>query len=97
MKLINNLQVEVTQIVVRTNELLNKRIIDFFKRRVWIENIADTSEYSYRAEVYYIGCGCLIMNDGEIIKTKESYEELSETLNKVYLENIQRNEAATKS
>ena len=91
MKIINNIQIEVNQIVVRTNSLLNKRFVDFFKRRLWIENISDTSEYSYRVEQYYSSCGCLIMNDGERILTKESYEELSESLNLIYLKNIEKN------
>jgi len=91
MIIINNLQIEITQIIVRTNNLLNKRIIDNFKRRLWIENISDTSEYSYRVEANYVKCGCLIMGDGERILTKESYEELAECLNEIYVNNIEKN------
>ena len=90
MNVIGNIQVEVTQIVVRTNNLLNKRKIDNFRRRVWIENILDTSEYSYRVEANYLECGCLIMDSGERILTKESYEELSECLTNIYIKNIEK-------
>ena len=92
MRLINNLQLEFTQIIIRTNSLLNKRQIEELRRRVWIEEIKDTCEYSYRVEVNYVKCGCLIMESGEWIKTKESYDELNEVLEKYYKANIERND-----
>jgi hypothetical protein len=68
--------IEVNQIVVRVNVLLNKRIIDTFKRRIWVENVCDIGEYSYRAEHNYVKCGLIILINGERIKTKESYEQI---------------------
>lgn len=97
MKVINGIQLEITQIIIRVNSLMNKRQIEELKRRVWIEQIKDTCEYSYRVEVNYVKCGCLIMENNEWIKTKESYEELNDTLEKIYLNNIKSNNAAAKS
>lgn len=93
MKVVNDLQLEITQIIIRTNTLLNKRQIDQMRRRVWIEEIKDTAEYSYRVDANYVKCGCLIMESGERIKTKEGYDELNECLEKIYAKNIERNNA----
>lgn len=78
MEAINDLQIEVTQIVIRKNLLLNTRRVFKFKTSVFIADIARPSEEVYLAENNYITCGCLIMKDGEIIKTVEPYRELAE-------------------
>lgn len=76
MEIINDLQIELTQITIRTNTLLNKRRIFFHKRLVFIANIEDVGEESYLHENNYVSCGVVIMKSGEWIKVKESYEDL---------------------
>ncbi len=74
-------QLEVTQIVIRKNELMNKRFIDTFKRTVFINEIESVSEYTYRVEQNYNQCSVLIMRSGEWIKVKDDYLELRNFIN----------------
>lgn len=92
MEPINDLQIEVTQIVIKRNSLLNMRRVFKFKTRVFIANIDRPSEEVYLAENNYITCGCLIMKDGEVIKTVESYKELSELHSQWFKESIEQAE-----
>lgn len=76
MDLINDIQIEVTQVTIRKNNLLNQRRIFFHKRLVFMGNVEAVGEESYMVENNYVKCGVLMMMSGEWIKVKESYEEL---------------------
>lgn len=76
MEVLNEIQIEVTSITIRTNNLLNKRKIFFHKRLIFLANIDEVGEESYLHENNYLSCGVLMMKSGEWIKVKESYEEL---------------------
>ena len=76
MELINDIQIEVTQMVIRTNSLLGKRRIFEFKRLIFMANIDEVGEEAYLVENNYNTCGVLMLKSGEWIKVKESYEEL---------------------
>ena len=76
MELINDIQIEVTQIIIRNNTLLNKRRIFEFKRLVFISHIDEVGEEAYLVENNYTSCGVIMMKSAEWIKTKESYSEL---------------------
>lgn len=93
MKLVGEYQLEVTQIVIRKNALLNKRIIDTFARTIFFADIEDTGEYSYRVENNYVKCGLIIKKNGEWINVKETKEELQEAVKNWYAkpENISNN------
>lgn len=76
MELINDIQLEVTQVTIRKNNLLNQRRIFFHKRLVFMGNVDSVGEDSYLIENNYVKCGVLMMASGEWIKVKESYDEL---------------------
>lgn len=78
MELINGIQTEVTQIVIRKNSLTGKRYVFYFKRLVFMANIEDVGEEKYLVENNYCNCGVLIMKSGEWIKVKEQYLDLRE-------------------
>lgn len=76
MELINDIQLEVTQIIIKKNSLMNKRNVFKFKRVVFMANIESVGEDNYKVDSNYTACGLLLMKDGEWIKTKESFEEI---------------------
>ena len=47
METINDLQIEVTQIVIKRNSLLNRRDIFEFKRRLFVSHIVSVTEENY--------------------------------------------------
>jgi len=79
-----DLQIEVTEIVIRKNEVLGKRRIDFFKRLLFFSNIEDVMEYSYQHEHYYNSCSGIMLKSGQFLKVKENYEDIKEKLVKWY-------------
>ena len=77
MELINGIQIEVTQIVIKRNSLLNKRFICEFKRRLFIGDILSVSEESYLVESYYKDCSGLYVETEGWIKVKEPFNEIA--------------------
>jgi hypothetical protein len=78
MKVINDIQLEVTQIIIKKNNLLGRRDICSFKRTIFITKILSVSEETYLVENNYKGCSALYLDDEGWIKVKDSYTELSE-------------------
>ena len=75
MNVINDIQVEVTQIVILKNELLNKRNVFAFKRTLFIAEIKRIMEHKYLVENNYSSCSMIVLED-EIFKVKDDYIEL---------------------
>lgn len=75
MRLINDIQIEVTQIVILKNELLNKRYINTFNRTIFIAEIKSIMEHKYLVENNYSTCSMIILDD-EFFKVKDDYKEL---------------------
>ena len=84
MRIIGEYQLEVSQIVIRVNSLLNKRIIDFFARAVFFAEIKSVGEYSYLVENNYVKCAILILDSGEWVKIKEDYNEVNNAVSNWY-------------
>ena len=78
MKVINDIQLEVTQIIIKKNNLLGRRDICPFKRIVFISKILSVSEETYLVENNYVKCSALYLDDEGWIKVKDNYTELSE-------------------
>lgn len=78
MKVINDIQLEVTQIIIKKNDLLGRRDICLFKRRLFISKIIDISEETYLVENNYMKCSALYVEHEGWIKVKDNYTELSE-------------------
>jgi len=78
MRVINDIQLEVTQIIIKKNNLLGRRDICSFKRTIFITKILSVSEETYLVENNYVKCSALYMDDEGWIKVKDSYIELSE-------------------
>lgn len=87
MRVVDDYRIEVTAIVIRTNSLLNKRIIDNFKRTIFIAHIKDVCEYSYLVENNYVKCSALVMENEEWIKVKDDYNELNTAITEWYKHN----------
>ncbi len=94
METINDIQIEVTQIVPRKNNVLGERRVFKFKRRIFIANIDSPTEECYLKEHNYITCGALIMKDGEVIKTMELYPELAEIHSRWFKESLDASESS---
>lgn len=82
MELINDIEIEVTQISIRLQKIVDKRRIFYFKRLILMDDVESISEEAYLVENNYASCGCIILKSGEWLKTKEPYEELK----KIYSE-----------
>ena len=78
MRVINDIQLEVTQIIIKKNNLLGRRDICSFKRTIFITKILSVSEETYLVENNYMKCSALYMDDEGWIKVKDNYTELSE-------------------
>lgn len=87
MRVVDDYRIEVTAIVIRTNSLLNKRIIDNFKRTIFVAHIKDVCEYSYLVENNYVKCSAIVMENGEWIKVKDDYNELNSSISEWYKNN----------
>ncbi len=95
METINDLQIEVTQIVVKKHSLLNRRDIFEFKRRLFISHIVSITEENYLVNNNYSKCSCIITSDEEI-KVKEPYNELAELHSAWFKESVESSEAHDK-
>ena len=78
MKVINDIQLEITQIIIKKNNLLSRRDICLFKRIIFITKILSVSEETYLVENNYVKCSALYLDDEGWIKVKENYTEISE-------------------
>lgn len=87
MKLIGEYQIEVTQIVIRNNSLMNKRVIDFFARTIFFAEIKSVGQYSYRVNNNYAECSVVILDSGEWVKIKEDYNEVNNSVTNWYKDN----------
>ncbi len=94
MELIGKYQIEVTTIVIRKNDLMNKRRIDFFKRLIFFSQITDVIEYSYLCENYYTSCSVLVLQSGEWLKVKDDYNDLKKAHSNWYEHNTQSNDSS---
>ena len=78
MELINDIQIEVTEIVIKKVQLLDKRTVFFFKHRVFVGDILRVSEESYLVENNFSKCSAIYLEGEGWIKIKEPYIEISE-------------------
>jgi len=92
MKVINDIQLEVTQIIIKKNNLLGRRDICPFKRTIFITKILSVSEETYLVENNYVRCSALYMDDEGWIKVKENYSELSEMHSDWFDRSVKANE-----
>lgn len=92
MELINDIQIEVTQVVIKKNNLLGVRHINFFKRTVFISKIVSVSEENYLVENKYSKCSAIFLVDEGWIKIKEPYQELASLHSEWFNENVNKSE-----
>ena len=78
MELINDIQIEVTEIVIKKVQILDKRTVFFFKRRIFVGDILGVSEESYLVENNFSKCSALYVENEGWIKVRDLYTELSE-------------------
>ena len=78
MELINDIQIEVTEIVIKKVQILDKRTVFFFKRRIFMGEIQGVSEESYLVENNFSKCAALYVDNEGWIKVRESFTELAE-------------------
>ena len=78
MDLINDIQIEVTEIVIKKVQILDKRTVFFFKRRIFMADVLGVSEETYLVENNFSKCCALYIENEGWIKVRESYLELSE-------------------
>lgn len=77
MELINGIQIEVTQIQIKKNQLLNDRNVFPFKRVIFMSQIVSVKEDNYLVNNNYAKCSTLILDTNEWVKVKEPYNELN--------------------
>ena len=90
MEAIYDLQVEVTQIIIKKNNLLNRRDINFFKRTVFISKIQSVSEENYLVENNYTKCSAIHLIDEGWIKIREPYKEIATLHSEWFYENVKK-------
>ena len=78
MELINEIQIEVTEIRIKIQPIILKRKVCEFKRRVFVSDIKSISEENYLVENNYTKCSGIFIQEEGWIKVKESFAELSE-------------------
>jgi len=77
MELINGIQIEVTQIQIKKNQLLNKRSIFKFKRLIFVSSILSIKQDNYMVNQNYADCTTLVLDTNEWVKVVESYEDIN--------------------
>jgi hypothetical protein len=77
MELINGIQIEVTQIQIKKNQLLNKRSIFKFKRLIFVSSILSIKQDNYMVNQNYADCTTLVLDTNEWVKVSESYEDIN--------------------
>jgi hypothetical protein len=77
MELINGIQIEVTQIQIKKNQLLGKRSIFKFKRLIFVSSILSIKQDNYMVNQNYADCTTLILNTNEWVKVIEPYEDIN--------------------
>jgi hypothetical protein len=92
MELINEIQIEVTQVIIKKNNLLNRRDICLFKRTIFISKILSVSEENYLVENNYAKCSAIHLFDEGWIKIKEPYQELATMHSEWFNANINKSE-----
>jgi len=92
METINDLQIEVTQIVIKRNSLLNRRDIFEFKRRLFVSHIVSVTEENYLVNNNYSKCTGILLSD-EILKVKEPYSEIAELHSQWFKESLESSES----
>jgi len=92
MEIINDIQIEVTQVIIKKNNLLNRRDICLFKRTIFISKIVSVSEETYLVENNYVKCSALYIDDEGWIKIKENYTEISQLHSKWFDETVKKSE-----
>ncbi len=92
MEIINDIQIEVSQVIIKKNNLLNRRDICFFKRTIFISKILSVSEETYLVENNYVKCSALYLDDEGWIKIKENYQEIASLHSKWYDANVKESE-----
>lgn len=75
MRVINDIQIEVSEIIILKNTLLNKRNVFTLKRTLFIAEIKSIMEHKYLVENNYASCSMIILED-EFFKVKDDYSEL---------------------
>ena len=78
MELINGIQIEVTEITIKKNNLLNRRDIFKFKRLLFIGDVLAVSEENYLVTSNYVNCSALFIENEGWIKVVEPFEDLKE-------------------
>lgn len=74
MELINGIQLPVTQIRIKKNQLLGKRTAFDFKRTLFMSQIVSVTEDNYLVNSNYTACTALILDTNEWVKIKEPFE-----------------------
>lgn len=79
MELINDIQIEVSEVVVKNFSILGNRNVFFFKRLLFMGDIKEISEDAYLdSENKIKKCRRLIFDNGTYIKVSDKYEDLKE-------------------
>ena len=78
MELINDIQIEVTEIRIKIQPIILKRKVCEFKRRVFVSDIKSISEENYLVENNYTKCSGIFIQEEGWIKVKEPYNELTD-------------------
>jgi hypothetical protein len=92
MRVINDIQLEITQIIIKKNNLLSRRDICLFKRIIFITKILSVSEETYLVENNYVKCSALYLDDEGWIKVKDNYTDLSEMHSDWFDRSVKANE-----
>jgi hypothetical protein len=90
MEIINDIQIEVTQIIIFKHSLMNKREVFSLKRLLFLANIDDVLEYKYLTNNSFMNCSAIVMKSGEWIKCKEDYSDLKDVI-KLWYEKANEN------
>jgi len=87
MEIINEIQLEVTQIAVFNNNLAGK-IVKKFKRLIFLNDIKDVAEYCYFNTGRCYACSSITLRDGSWFKTDDDYKEIKQVLTDWYKDEI---------
>jgi len=88
MEVINEIQLEVTQIAIFNNNLAGKKTVKRFKRLIFMNDIKDVAEYCYFLTGGCYNCSAVTFRDGSWFKISEDYNDLKRCLIDWYKDEI---------
>ena len=80
MEVINGIQIEVNQIIIKVCSLIDKRSVNKFKRLIFLSDISSICQENYLVKANYYECAAILTKQGEWIKCDNDYNELKKVL-----------------